>query len=470
MAPKKQRLNGGKKSPLATAPQSGTFATPHSGGHPRNAPEKVVEPLFKIPQKWESLTLGDACKRGGGAVQTGPFGSQLHAADYVPIGIPSVMPQNIADNRINEDEIARIKESDAARLTKYRLKEGDIVYSRRGDVERRALVRSRENGWLCGTGCLRIRFGEGHVLPTFAAHYLGHPIVREWIVRHAHGATMPNLNTSILSELPMALPPYNVQELIANILGSLDDKIENNRRMNETLEALARALFKDWFVDFGPVRAKMEGRKPPGLSPEVAALFPGELDEAGKPIGWVEKPLDKIAEFLNGLALQNFPGNSIDGLPVIKIAELRSGITSKSGRASKNIPSKYVIENGDVIFSWSGSLTQIVWTGGTGALNQHLFKVSSEVYPKWFHYFWVDHYLPEFQAIAASKATTMGHIQRHHLTQALVVTVEETLMNALDKIIDPIFSLLIKNEIQMHDLKNIRDTLLPKLLSGEIQV
>ncbi len=179
-----------------------------------------------LPAGWEYTTLGEACARAGGDVQTGPFGSQLHAADYVFRGIPSIMPQNIGDNRVVREGIAQITVEDAERLNRYRVRTGDIVYSRRGDVERRALIRNAEDGWLCGTGCLRVRFGDVHVNPTFASYYLGDPNVREWIVRHAHGATMPNLNTAILSALPFVLPPLPEQRAIAHILGTLDDKIE----------------------------------------------------------------------------------------------------------------------------------------------------------------------------------------------------------------------------------------------------
>jgi type I restriction enzyme S subunit len=202
-----------------------------------------------VPVDWDYTTLGEACARGGGNVQTGPFGTQLHASDYVPNGIPSIMPQNIGDNRVIRNGIARITIKDADRLSRYRLRPGDIIYSRRGDVERRALIRKQEEGWLCGTGCLRVRFDEGHVDPAYASFYLGDSRVREWIVRHAHGATMPNLNTSILSSLPFVVPPPADQRAIARILGTLDDKIELNRRMNETLEAIAQALFKSCFVD-----------------------------------------------------------------------------------------------------------------------------------------------------------------------------------------------------------------------------
>jgi type I restriction enzyme S subunit len=136
-----------------------------------------VDELFgELPQGWRYSTLGEVCKRGGGGVQTGPFGSQLHKADYVPVGIPSIMPQNIGDNRISEEGIARITPEDAQRLSRYLVRPGDIVYSRRGDVEKRALIRGAEDGWLCGTGCLRVRLGEHGPNPSYASFYLGHPL------------------------------------------------------------------------------------------------------------------------------------------------------------------------------------------------------------------------------------------------------------------------------------------------------
>ena len=249
-----------------------------------------------LPPGWERSTLGAACERGGGNIQTGPFGSQLHASDYRPVGIPSVMPQNLGDNRVIEYGIARIGERDASRLARYLVRTGDIVYSRKGDVGRRALIGPREDGWLCGTGCLRVRLGDNGVDPRYASYYLGHPVVREWIVRHAHGATMPNLNTAILSACPFLIPPVPEQRGIAHVLGTLDDKIELNRRMNTTLEAMARALFRSWFVDFDPVRAKMAGGDT-GLPTDVADLFPDRLVDSelgGIPEGWMHGTLADI--------------------------------------------------------------------------------------------------------------------------------------------------------------------------------
>ncbi|MFD3651594.1 restriction endonuclease subunit S [Streptomyces cyaneofuscatus] len=210
-----------------------------------------------LPTSWEQSTLAEICERGGGNIQTGPFGSQLHAADYVPIGVPSVMPQDIGDNVIREDFIARITVEDSLRLSRYLLAAGDIVYSRRGDVERRALVRPEQEGWLCGTGCLRIRPGNG-VHSAYLSYYLGHPSVRQWIKQHAVGATMPNLNTNILGAVPVVTPPRREQESIAAVLGALDDKIAVNERVAATAREIGLTFYSQSLHDDDSVEVAVE--------------------------------------------------------------------------------------------------------------------------------------------------------------------------------------------------------------------
>ncbi len=417
--------------------------------------------------------MADACRASGGSIQTGPFGSQLHAEDYVIEGVPSIMPVNIGDNRIIEDGIARISEEDAIRLSRYLVKEGDIIYSRRGDVRRRALIREHETGWLCGTGCLRIRFGDGSIDSRYVSYYLGHPDIQEWIARHAHGATMPNLNTSILSEVPFLLPPLPQQVAIAQILGVLDDKIELNRRMSQTLEEIARTLFKSWFVDFDPVHAKAAGRQPVGMDAETAALFPSEFEESELglvPKGWRVSSLDKVATFLNGLALQKFPAVGGESLPAIKIAQLKRGSTEGADRVGTTVPEAYVVRDDDMLFSWSGSLELVIWHGGVGALNQHLFKVTPNSVPDWFVYFWIDRHLPEFREIAADKATTMGHIQRGHLAEALISLPPWAVLERAGQLLGSLLKRANQAAAETKTLAATRDLLLPELISGKLPV
>jgi len=193
--------------------------------------EFVDSEIGPIPRGWRPSTLGVEVERFGGTVQTGPFGSQLHASDYVTEGVPVVMPKDIVGRRVSAASIAKVRETDAARLSRHRLQVGDVVYSRRGDVERHALISSREAGWLCGTGCLLVRLGHSWPSPSFASFALDRPEARAWIVQHAIGATMPNLNTGILGRLPLLMPPDAVLAAFARCVDPLQALIE--KRANE---------------------------------------------------------------------------------------------------------------------------------------------------------------------------------------------------------------------------------------------
>jgi type I restriction enzyme S subunit len=281
------------------------------------------------------------------------------------------------------------------------------------------------------------------------------------------------LNLKEIRQLPLPWPPKKCRDAIAAFGKTLDDKIELNRRMNATLEAMARALFKSWFVDFDPVRAKIEGRQPFGLDPATAALFPEHLEQTPlghTPKGWEVRSLDKIADFLNGLALQKYPPGDGPTLPVIKIAQLRKGDSIGADRCNIGLPPNYIVQDGDVLFSWSGSLEVELWCGGLGALNQHLFKVTSREFPKWFYYLWSLYHLDEFRLITADKATTMGHIQQGHLSAAKVLIPPRPLLGAMSLTMTPLIDQLTSNRILSRTLSTQRDTLLPKLLSGELRV
>lgn len=295
---------------------------------------------------------------------------------------------------------------------------------------------------------------------------------RDSFSRFSYGSTHQTIYYPELKAFHICLPPVTEQKRIADVLQSLDDKIELNRRMSATLEEMARALYRSWFVDFDPVHARALGQPPAHMDPTTAALFPDSFGEDGLPEGWEWRSLDDIADFLNGAALQKFPPeDEAESMPVIKIAELRSGVTLKSGRAGLQVPERYKISNGDVLFSWSGSLLQKVWTEGPGALNQHLFKVSSEVVPKWFHFFAVDQHIMEFRQVAASKATTMGHIQRHHLKEAMIaMPKDDAVIAAAGKLIGPTFDRAIAADLERQNLAALRDTLLPRLMSGELRI
>ncbi|QLR41488.1 restriction endonuclease subunit S [Enterobacter sp. RHBSTW-00994] len=240
-------------------------------------------------------TLGNLVKEGGGIIHTGPFGSQLHAEDYVAQGIPCIMPANMKDNRVDLSNIAYISEADAQRLSKYLVKEGDIVYSRRGNVTLKALIRKNEVGYFCGTGCLLLR--PGNLLDSdYLTYYLSTPKIQSWIISQAIGATMPNLNTGILSRIPFSGPEKSVQEKISSTLRAIDDKLEINNRINAELEAMAKALYDYWFVQFDFPDANGKPYKTSGGKMEYNATLKREI-----PAGWNLKPIVECCDVIDCL-------------------------------------------------------------------------------------------------------------------------------------------------------------------------
>lgn len=275
---------------------------------------------------------------------------------------------------------------------------------------------------------------------NFYFYLLNQETIQDFLKSMDIGSAQPSLKVPHLLGIEVFYPPLPEQKAIAEVLSSLDDKIDLLHRQNQTLEALAETLFRQWFIE--------------------------EAQE-----DWEEKPLDEIANYLNGLACQKIPPkNDFDKLPVLKIKDLRSGFTESSDWATTEVDQEYIVENGDVIFSWSGSLMIKIWDGERCVLNQHLFKVTSEIYPKWFYYFWTKYYMEKFIAIAESKATTMGHIKRADLSSSKVIIPSIEQLKIMDETIVPLFEKIILNNKQLSKLESLRDTLLPNLMSGEVRV
>jgi len=286
------------------------------------------------------------------------------------------------------------------------------------------------------------------------------------IQREATGSVQDNINLETLERIQFPLPPISEQFAISKVLGNFDAKIGINQQMNRTLEAVGQAVFERWFVDFEFPNEEGKPYKSSG-----GEMVYNQVSDKEIPKGWIIKPIDEIADFLNGLALQKFPAREgEESMPVIKIRELRQGITESSDKANLDLPEGYVVDNGDILFSWSGSLEVVIWGFGKGALNQHLFKVTSSKYPKWFFYYWILHYLPEYRQIAADKATTMGHIQRHHLTASQVIVPDDKTLERMDRLLSPILERISGIKVETKVLSEIRDLLLPKLMSGKIRV
>ena len=341
---------------------------------------------------------------------------------------------------------------------KKTFRKGDILYSEIRPANKRfCFVDFEPKDYIASTKLMVLRAHED-VDPQYLYQILrsNDTLTQLQMLAESRSGTFPQITYSELSNIMVSLPSQKAQKNIVSILSSLDRKIELNNKINADLEEMAQAIFKNWFVDFEPFKDGKFVDSELGMIPE----------------GWKVGTLTEIASYLNGLAMQKFPPkNDEDSLPVLKIKELGQGFCgTDSDRCSCNIKDECKIHNGDVIFSWSGTLLVDVWCGGDCGLNQHLFKVTSKDYPKWFYYYWTKHHLQEFIHIAKDKAVTMGHIKRGHLEEALVAIPDNDSMERAHELFEPILSKMISLRLENSRLSLLRDTLLPRLMSGELEV
>ena len=325
---------------------------------------------------------------------------------------------------------------------KKKIKKGDLLFSEiRPANKRYALVTLDSDDYVVSTKLMVLR-SKGEISPTYLKQFLTSDDTLEYLqmIAEDRSGTFPQITFDILDQMEIFLPSLSEQKAISTVLSSLDDKIDLLHRQNKTLESMAETLFRQWFIE--------------------------EVQD-----NWEERSLSAIADFLNGLACQKYPTqNDTEKLPVLKIRELSSGITELSDWATSKVNSEYIIEFGDVIFAWSASLMVKIWDGERCVLNQHLFKVTSEDYPKWFYLLWCKHHLAEFISISSAHATTMGHIKRGDLDAAMVIVPSEHELTEMSKIMMPILENQIANAKQIKLLEKLRDTLLPKLMSGDVRV
>jgi type I restriction enzyme S subunit len=419
--------------------------------------------------EWSAVEIGNVCEISSS--------KRIFANEYVASGIPFYGSKEIIDKALGSfvGPAAYISEQ---RFSEIAIKfgfpdKGDLLLSSVGNRAGIPYVVSNEGKFYFKDGNITwFRKFKG-LDSDFLCYWLKSSIGQESLNAIMIGSAQKALTINGLSKLKIMLPKLSQQKMISNSLKVIDDRITLLRETNLTLEAIAQAMFKSWFVDFDPVRAKQEGRQPEGTDQATAELFSDsfEQSEFGEiPAGWTLEALDKNINFLNGLALQKFPPTGINDLPVIKIAQLRKGDAIGADLAASSLKPEYVVKDGDVLFSWSGSLEVEIWCGGEGALNQHLFKVTSLVYPRWFIYLWTRKHLNNFREIAASKATTMGHIQRSHLSAAKILVPDKKLLDAINSIISPLIDKVIENNLQARTLSSIRDALLPRLISGQLRL
>ena len=411
--------------------------------------------------EFRNATLGDVCDEIGGLIQTGPFGSQLHQSDYSEHGIPVVMPKDIVEGRVSVETVARVHPSHAERLSRHKLKAGDIIYGRRGDIGRQALIRADQAGWMCGTGCLRISLGAQLLDPLFLHYYLRQDEVVTWITNQAVGATMPNLNTEILRSVPVRFPPLPIQRRIAGILSTYDDLIENSQRRIKILEEMARRLYREWFVHF----------RFPGH--EGCMLVESPLGEI--PEGWEVKRAPECIDFNPRVTVPR------DGeKPFVPMGCLSNDSMVISDIQSRGGNSGSKFQNGDTLFA---RITPCIENGKTGFVQflpspdaaafgstEFIILRSRTLTPEVVY---LVSRSDEFRSTAIksmSGATGRQRVQEQCFDDYLLVQPTPELLDQFTSIVSPVFRLIQSLHFQIQNLRRTRDLLLPRLLSGQIDL
>jgi type I restriction enzyme, S subunit len=392
-------------------------------------------------------------------------------------GIPFARAGNI-NNGFQFSDADHFPEGSLHRVGNKVSQPGDVVFTSKGTVGRFAFVRPETPRFVYSPQlCFWRAVDKERIHPRFLYYWMHG---REFFLQFKGVAGQTDMADYVSltdqRRMHITLPDSREQRSIATVLGSLDDKIDLNQRMNETLEATASAIFKDWFVDFGPVRSKVE-RRQPYLAKEIWAIFPNGLDREDRPNGWGERPVYEIAEFVNGAAYKDMHFSpEREGLPVVKIVELKNGVTASTKFTITDLGNKYRIDTNEILLSWSGnpdtSIDTFIWCDGRAWLNQHIFRVRENgSATRAMIYFQLKQLKPVFAEIARNKQTTgLGHVTAADMKALKVCAPPSAVAIAYERIVGPVFERICSNLLENRTLERLRDLLLPKLMSGELRL
>ena len=397
-------------------------------------------------------------------LQTGPFGSQLHQADYTEVGIPVIMPKDIIDGIVTTDDIAHIPESFVKKLSRHKVGEGDILFSRRGEVSKTSLILPHQAGWLCGTGCLRASIDTDVAFPRYVFYFLQQPSSKSWLVQNAIGATMLNLNTTIIGNLPIDLPSLDEQKRIAEILTRYDDAIENCKRQIALLEEAAQRTYNEWFVDM---------------------RFPGHEQANfidGLPEEWEHKRIGDVFSFVRGKSYTSKEINTDKGIYLINLKNINGFGGYKRG-AEKLFDGTYkevqCVEQGDVIMAVTdmtqerrlvGHVALVPKLPQKAIISMDLIKLIPFEISKIFLYYTL--YYGGFGRIISPLANGVNvlHLRPESILSLEMIIPCNNIRNRFESIVNPLIQDIEVQYQKIDFLREARDILLPRLISGEITI
>lgn len=436
------------------------------------------------------LTIGELIALDGGSIKTGPFGTVLKASEYSAEGTPLISVREIGHGTFHVDEkTPRVTALTTARLPEYLLEEGDIVFARKGGIERCALVGKQQVGWFLGSDGIRLRPPKTCDARFLAASLQTHA-VKKWLMQNSTGSTMASLNQGTIARLPIALPDIGQQAKVAEILSSIDDRIAILRETNVTLEAIAQALFKSWFVDFDPVRAKQTGRVPEGMDEATASLFPETFEESefgAVPRGWRASTLGSICAESGG-AIKTGPfGSQLHasdycdaGVPVVMPQDLAGRRVqvdkiARVGAADAGRLIRHQLQSGDIVFSRRGDVgrhalvggREVGWLCGTGCL----LVRPGQSWPSFTYLsLALDRAVAKEWLLRHAVGATMPNLNTGILSAVPIMRPDDRVLRAFDAIGRALDERISHGHAHVRTLVGLRDTLLPRLISGQLRL
>lgn len=405
---------------------------------------------------------------------TGPFGSMLHKSDYKDSGTPVIMPQDIGNRTLSLDNIARIGDKDASRLARYATIENDIVYARRGDVEKHAYITSEQAGALCGTGCLRVRVNEQLADPLFVSFYLNRPESRTWIRLHAVGSNMPNINTDILSELPLELPGLDTQRHVGNLLRYIDSKIANNKKLMQELEETAQLIYDYWFTQYDFPDENGQPYRSIGGKMVWNDVLKRKIPEA-----WSAGSLASLGEIISGATpstsdATNYadtgiawitPNDLSDSHGRMHIGHGERDISEKGLRSC----SAQLMPIGSVIMSSRAPIGYLAVAKRRCCTNQGCKSLIPGMgYGTYFVYLTMKRRMPIIKAQGVG--TTFTEVSKETLSAIPLELPPASIASRFEKVVLPLCDQIETLEMQCDELASLRDWLLPMLMNGQATI
>ena len=392
--------------------------------------------------KWKTSKMGDIAL----SIQPGPFGSQLHSSDYSDAGTPIIMPKDMIDGHISHSNLVYVSDEHVERLSRHQVHAGNLMVARKGDVRKCVFITNNEEGWMTGSDCLKVALNEEKCVPKFIYYQLRSPYIGKWLETISIGATMPSINTGLLSGIELYLPDINTQKKISDVLSNYDELIQNNQKQIRLLEEAAQRLYKEWFVDLH---------------------FPGYEDVQivdGVPEGWKREKLIDIAQVQYGYAFDGSLFNAESkGMPIIRIRNIPEGITSDY--TTEDADEQYIIHNGDIVVGMDGEFHINSWSGKDSYLVQRTccIRPNNNDMKGWLLY---AIYEPIKYFEKTVVGATVAHLGKKHIDTIDLLTGPSELYKPFGQVFAKRQCLLNQNQV----LKEARDRLLPKLMSGEIEL